>query len=97
MPAVRAAAMPAASLSSTSSGCDRSDICDRLTACLGRRNEAAHGDYDAYTDADVKLLIAQIEAVIARLPGLAGIRSLGVDAGSRLRFWTPFGPSNPQI
>jgi hypothetical protein len=39
-----------------------------VTALLGRRNDAAHGDYDQYSTGDVRLMIEQIEGFLARFP-----------------------------
>jgi hypothetical protein len=39
-----------------------------VTAWLGRRNEAAHGDYEKYSATDVSMLIQQIESLMTRFP-----------------------------
>ena len=39
-----------------------------VTAWLGRRNEAAHGDYAAYDHREVKHLIEGVQAFVARFP-----------------------------
>lgn len=39
-----------------------------VTALLGRRNDAAHGDYGSYTADDVRLMIDQVQAFLARFP-----------------------------
>jgi hypothetical protein len=39
-----------------------------VTAVLGRRNEAAHGNYHLYTSDDARVLIEQINTLLARYP-----------------------------
>lgn len=39
-----------------------------ITALLGRRNDAAHGDYDQYRAEDVRLMIEQIQGILSRFP-----------------------------
>jgi hypothetical protein len=39
-----------------------------VTALLGRRNEAAHGNYGLYTAQDARLMLDQIQGMLARFP-----------------------------
>jgi hypothetical protein len=39
-----------------------------VTAWLGRRNDAAHGDYNTYTAGDVRLMIDGIGSFVSRFP-----------------------------